>query len=298
MPSTAPSDWNPYVVAQGDTLTSLAAQSPVPRDVIWTNPKNADLAKQRTNPDVLLAGDLIYLPPPHDQKPTSLQIGSLNSFVSPVEYMPIQVQAEEFAGASYTAVADGQTLEPGSVKADGQLSLSVPVDTQIVDVMFASPGGAVQLLVGHLDPVDSSSGRRQRLQNLGWVVPEPGYSDAASSYSGAQDNDGAVDDSGGDDDASDHSDDEEDDGDSSPDEESAGTADTGDGGDDSASSDGASEDADPDYGGPVNLGADDDGSNDHGLRRALALYQQANTLAPTGEPDDATLAQLEKDHGL
>lgn len=294
MASTPPSDWVPCVVKQGDTLTSLAAQSATPRDDIWSYSKNTDLATTRTNPDVLLPGDVIYLPASKDQKPIALKTGTTNSFVAPVQLMPIQVKVAEFAGASYTAVADATQLDPKSVGSDGMLALSVPTSTTVVEVTFTSPDGLVYLLVGHLDPIQSPSGRRQRLQNLGWVVPEPGYFDVPGSSSGGQDDDGAVDDGGSADDTGDDSDDD----DTSPDGESGETDDTGDGTDDDASSDGGSDEPDPDYGGPVDLGADDDGRNDHGLRRALALYQEANKLPPTGEPDDATLAQLEKDHGL
>ncbi len=290
MSNSAP-NWRPYVVAQGDTLTSLAAKSGAPRDVIWTNPKNADLAKTRTNPDVLLPGDMLYLPPPPDQDPTSLQVGSVNTFVSPVEYMPIQVLMPEFAGSAYTALADGTALDPGSVEPDGKLALAVPVDAGIVEVTFTSPAGLVDLLVGHLDPVDSLSGRRQRLQNLGYVVPEPRIADSSSS-GGDSDGDNGGGDASTDDDDSD--DDDSDDDDSDDDD-----SDDDDSDDDANASDDDGGDAanvDIDYGGSVD-GAGDD-TNDHGLRRAMALYQEANGLPPSGAPDAPTLAQLEKDHVL
>jgi hypothetical protein len=170
MGSTSSSDWAPYTVAQGDTLTSIAYTSGVDRDVIWGHEKNKDIASQRKNADILLPTDVVYLPPRPDPQFTTVPAGSTNNFVSPVPNMPIQVQMPDFGGATCTAVADGQTLEPSNVDGEGKLTLSVPVTTQIVEVTFASPDGTVQFLVGHLDPHDTRSGTKQRLTLLGLPV--------------------------------------------------------------------------------------------------------------------------------
>ncbi len=89
-----------------------------------------------------------------------------------VEVVSLRVKLPAFAGSAYIAQADGAPLEPGSVGGDGMLSLSVPARSRTVRVTFASPAASVDLQVGHLDPIDTPSGRRQRLNNLGIPVPD------------------------------------------------------------------------------------------------------------------------------
>jgi hypothetical protein len=208
-------EWAPHVIRQGETLAQLAWRAGVDMDTIWTYEKNADLAKRRKNPQALLPTDVIYLPTtPPKTKTYTLNTGQTNTFVASVPMVSIVVKLPEFSGASYTALVDDDPIPSGSVDGDGTLSLSVPIDAERVSLTFDSPVGALDLVVGHLDPADSPSGRHQRLENLGLPVPHP-----------------------------------------------------------------------------------KDDPDGHALRRAIAIFQLAKGLEPTGEFDAATQTALETEHG-
>jgi hypothetical protein len=167
-------DWVPRVISQGDTLARLAWRAGADADTVWGDARNTDLAKLRKNPQILLACDVLYLPTAPPPTLVSLTPGQVNNFVSDVPSLSILVMLPDFAGASYTALVDGgNALDPGSVGGDGTLSITVTMDSQVVNLTFTSPDGAVDLLVGHLDPIDTPTGQCQRLQNLGIPLPAP-----------------------------------------------------------------------------------------------------------------------------
>jgi hypothetical protein len=166
VPSPA-SDWAPYVIRRGDTLTALAAKAGVSRDVIWLNGANRELKTLRSNGDILAACDVIYLPPAAKPRWLSVNIGTTNRFVATIARMTVRVAVRAYRSASYSASArDFQTT--GATDASGQLALVVPVYTREIRVHFDSSGDEIVLLVGHLDPVATTSGVRQRLTNLGF----------------------------------------------------------------------------------------------------------------------------------
>jgi hypothetical protein len=166
MPRPA-SDWAPYVIRRGDTLTALAAKAGVSRDIIWLNNANRELKSLRSNGDILAAGDVIYLPPAAKPKWLSVNMGTTNRFVATIPKMTVRVALPAYQSASYSASASGvQTT--GATDASGQLVLVVPVYTREIRLHFDSSGDEIVLMVGHLDPVATTSGLRQRLTNLGF----------------------------------------------------------------------------------------------------------------------------------
>jgi hypothetical protein len=161
------SNWTPYVVRCGDTLTALAAKAGVSRDKIWLNGANGDLKALRPNGDVLAPGDVIYLPPAGKPNWLPVDVGATNRYVGTVATMTVRVALSAYPSASYSASANGvQTT--GATDASGQLTLVVPVDTGEICLSFDPSGDQIVLKVGHLDPVAATSGLRQRLTHLGF----------------------------------------------------------------------------------------------------------------------------------
>src|SRR5712672_2083666 len=60
-----------HTVQQGEHLSKLAQQFGL-RDyrTIWDDPQNAELKKKRVNPNVLLPGDILFIPPKKEKVET------------------------------------------------------------------------------------------------------------------------------------------------------------------------------------------------------------------------------------
>jgi hypothetical protein len=158
-----------YVVKQGDYLRRLAHQLGFDADAVWSHPKNAELAKARPNREQLCPGDVLYLPDP--APPTRRVIpGTTNDYVANVPRVPLELVfvdgGKPIANEAY--VAEGlDDPGPGTTDGEGKVRLEVPVSTTQFRILFPERELAHDISVGHMDPIDTDSGVRARLWNLG-----------------------------------------------------------------------------------------------------------------------------------
>ncbi|MCL2448292.1 MAG: peptidoglycan-binding protein [Polyangiaceae bacterium] len=165
----------PYVVRQGDHLAQIAAARGLSPDDVWNLPDNADLKKLRRTYNVLLPGDILYLPA--DKRPfLPVKLGQKNVFVATLRTCTIThtfvVDGQPLSGATCHVLDVGGTplvAPPPVTNAVGAVTFEVPVSTDRVQVVFDS-GLTFVLAVGHLDPASSRSGCVQRLQHLGYLT--------------------------------------------------------------------------------------------------------------------------------
>jgi hypothetical protein len=166
----------PYVVKDGDYLLSLAHQFGFDADTVWNDPKNADLQKLRPDPNILLPGDILYIPdqdPPAAAPAQSLTPGATNSFVSSA---PTVTLTHKFVGASdsdyanqaYT-VTELDQLTGLTTDGSGVATFQAPVTLTTATVVFTGTGESWALGIGKMDPIDTLIGVFKRLQNLGYI---------------------------------------------------------------------------------------------------------------------------------
>jgi hypothetical protein len=169
-PYVEPRPATTYAVADGDHISGIA-QSYGYDDytALWSDPGNADLQSQRSDPHVLQPGDSLTIPElkaqPAANKPTSakhpftlnvsplkLRVTMLDLMVKPMASAPVTV-----AGTSLTT--------------DGQGLAEAPVDKTARDATLVSAGNDVELSLGGLNPSDDTSeaGYKARLYNLGFL---------------------------------------------------------------------------------------------------------------------------------
>lgn len=159
----------PYVVRQGDYLAKLAARMGFDAEKVWNDPKNKALHDTR-DPDILSPGDVLFVP---DTPPPGapLQLQAQNAFVAEIPTVAVTLalreEGEALANEPYVVEGLGEPLT-GNTGADGSVTLHVPVDVKGVRIVLPGRKLAYPVLIGHLDPVETASGVRGRLANLGF----------------------------------------------------------------------------------------------------------------------------------
>ena len=169
-----------YTVAAGDCLSSLASKNGLPSwRLIWEHGNNADLRARRANPNVVAAGDSVYIPAGEKTKLVDRPVDKRHPFQ--IEKLPtfISIRVNDalrrkLPPCTYTLTVGG-TTQTGKVPDNGVVTVKIdPEETtgQLV-VTPDTPGQGfdgfdLPLSLGQLDPKDTVTGVQARLNNLGF----------------------------------------------------------------------------------------------------------------------------------
>ncbi|MBI4955352.1 MAG: peptidoglycan-binding protein [Myxococcales bacterium] len=163
----------PYVVRPGDYLTRIAARRGFDARAVWQHERNAELRRRRPNPEVLAAGDILYVPESRPSR-SSLTVGGTNAFSVRLPTVKIELALTGSDGrplANKRYWVDGE--EAGTTDGDGKVALAVRPTQPSVSLRVEDSPDTYLLRLAHLDPVDTGAGVRQRLVNLHYL-PEDG----------------------------------------------------------------------------------------------------------------------------
>jgi N-acetylmuramoyl-L-alanine amidase len=176
-----------YTVQQGDHLSKIAKDNGfTDYTVIWNHPENADLKKQRQNPNVLLPGDQIFVPG-MEEKQESGATDKRHTFTVDKKILKLRLVLEDIyekpiAGAQCALLVGDQTFQ---VTTDGQGKLEQEIPLDSTEAFLAIRGDqtpfaneVIAIKIGHLDPIDELSGQIARLNNLGYFPGDLDGSDA------------------------------------------------------------------------------------------------------------------------
>ena len=161
-----------HKINQKECIENIAEKYGLCWETIWNDPQNRDLRNQRDDPNILMPGDVLFVPDKslHEEQgateqrhrfrrkgvPSTLQI-EINHQGIPRANEPyvLKIGGKLIQGETD---ADGIVLEqiPPGVK-DGKLIVGEGEEQQEYDICF-----------GHLDPIDLVSGVQERLCNLGF----------------------------------------------------------------------------------------------------------------------------------
>ncbi|HVY46199.1 MAG TPA: peptidoglycan-binding protein [Minicystis sp.] len=159
----------PYVIRQGDYLAKLAHAMGFDAKKVWDDPKNAALKASREDPNMLQAGDVLFVPDA-PKKRLPLEKETENAYVAKVPTVTVSVVVMEddapLANAVYTIEGLGDATER-TTDAAGTVAFEAPVHVREVVVRFEASGAAMKIGVGDLDPATTDSGVRMRLAHLG-----------------------------------------------------------------------------------------------------------------------------------
>ena len=165
-----------HVVSQGETIPSIALDTGFYWKTLWNDSNNSDLKNKRKNPNVLFAGDEVYVPditPKSVSRPTEAR-HKFRRKGDPVKIVILLRRADKArANEAYTMEIEGKTYK-GNTDGDGKITQKVPGDATTA-TLYLNDGKEVRIVrIGSLDPVDTVTGVQQRLINQGFVCDETG----------------------------------------------------------------------------------------------------------------------------
>jgi hypothetical protein len=175
-----------YTVKQGDCISSIAFAYNLFPKTIWDHPDNAELKKQRKNPNALFPGDSVVIPE-KQLKEEDCQSEQKHRFKRKGVPEKLRIQfltgdEEDDAprkGIPYTldiTTKSGRSVpqKKGKTDNDGYLDESIPPDA-IKGKLVLDEGEdeeVYEIMLGYIDPIDTPSGIKARLDNLGYECGE------------------------------------------------------------------------------------------------------------------------------
>ncbi len=177
-----------YVVRDGDCVSSIAKNSGHFWETVWDDPDNAELRSLRKDPNVLLPGDQLTVPPLRKKdepgeaemrhrfvrrgEPAMLRLHLIEGpLVIDPDDEASEVKPDKGHGhAQYRLVVDGQQYD-GVADAEGWIECPIPGNAR-KGVLTLNPGTdeeeEFEVVLGYVAPITEWAGVRQRLTNLGF----------------------------------------------------------------------------------------------------------------------------------
>lgn len=168
---------NYHRVEQGECLAGIAKKYGFPDyRKVYDHPENAELRKQRPNPNVLFPGDEIFIPDAEaKQHPGATE--KRHSFKLKQKPTLIRIVVADQKGKPYSGnkykLTVGDGVYKGTTGSDGLIEREISPDADEGELTVWWKGDSQTfvctwvLQIGHLDPVEEVTGVQARLNNLG-----------------------------------------------------------------------------------------------------------------------------------
>jgi N-acetylmuramoyl-L-alanine amidase len=167
-----------HQVKQGECISSIAFVNGFFPDTIWNHASNAALKEKRKDPNVLLPGDIVFVPD-RQLKEVSEPTNQVHKFryKSTPAKLRIQFMDEEDkprANVPYQLTVDGKIVSnPGDkTTSTGLVICSISPDARqgVLELGEGEEKLEYDLVLGYLNPAKDVSGIKQRLRNLGFYA--------------------------------------------------------------------------------------------------------------------------------
>jgi len=162
-----------HKVKQGECLSSIAERYGLFPETIANDSDNSELKNERKDLNVLYAGDVLVIPDKTDKQESCAteQRHRFRKKGTPVA-LRLQLLDEDDgprANINYTLHIDGRTYE-GTTDSDGKLEHRIPSGAK--DGVLMTEDDLIPISLGELNPIETCSGVKQRLLNLGYECGE------------------------------------------------------------------------------------------------------------------------------
>jgi hypothetical protein len=155
-----------------DCMNSIAERHGFFWETLWNDGKNADLKNTRKNPNVLNAGDQVWIPalsPKQESRATDARHKFKRKGVPAITRFCFMSDGKPRANEPWVMDVDGKTYK-GNTDGDGVMKVYVPPGA--TDATITIGEGKKQKIypvqLGSMDPVETDSGVRKRLRALGY----------------------------------------------------------------------------------------------------------------------------------
>jgi hypothetical protein len=158
-----------YQVKQGDCISSIAFENGFFPDTIWNHPNNAELKKKREDPNVLLPGDVVFVPDKRPKEVSELtnQVHKFKCKNTPEKFkLQLLIGGEPRAGETYELEIEDLKFS-GKTDSQGRIEQSIPPNAKKGKLLLNKGEEVYQLQFGNLNPSDEITGAQGRLWNLG-----------------------------------------------------------------------------------------------------------------------------------
>lgn len=163
-----------YEVKQGDCISSIAYDYGFFPETIWNHPSNAELKKKRKDLNVLMPGDVVFIPDKRVKEidKSTNQVHKFQVKNAPAKLnLVLKYYGEPIKNESYKLDLDG-LITTGKTDGEGKINISISPSVKQGKLTVGEGDKEIEynLFLGRLDPIDEIKGFKKRLQNLGYEV--------------------------------------------------------------------------------------------------------------------------------
>lgn len=161
-----------YEVMQGDCISSIAADYGFIPESIWNHANNLALKQKRKDPNVLLPGDIVFIP---DKQIKEILCSTDQKHAFKLRAAPTKLRLRLLwgdkprANERFLLTVRGRQSE-GVTDSDGWLEQVISPNAKSGNLLLPETDENYDLQLGHLDPIDEPSGALSRLRNLGFTA--------------------------------------------------------------------------------------------------------------------------------
>jgi hypothetical protein len=184
-----------HQVQQGECLVSIAESYGFFWETLWNLPENRAIRETRSDPTVLLPGDVVTIPE-RTIKDYVRPTGARHTFR--VKNIPARLNirlhdegGRPRSGLAYVLTIDGVETS-GTTDGEGAVHAPVPPTARAGTLRLVASGETFTLNLGHLDPVDTVRGAQARLAQMGMFpgavdgLRSPAFTAALKSFQASQ----------------------------------------------------------------------------------------------------------------
>ena len=164
-------------------MSNISTQYGFDWKTLWNHPQNAPLKSLRKDPNILLPGDVVFIP---DKQHKQISVPTNAKQTFKVKDVPAKLRVRLLKknapriDANYVLNVDG-TLFQGRTDRDGWIETPIAPNAKQAKLTLPDTNEEYPLLLGHLDPIDQPSGVQSRLRSLGYLGRDvTGQMDAAT----------------------------------------------------------------------------------------------------------------------
>ncbi len=157
-----------HIVSQGECVGCIAYQYGHLPKTVWDDPANNQLKDLRKDPNVLFPNDVVQVPDLRDkaEECAAEQKHRFKRKAVPIKlHLELRLQGRKLANEEFE-LSVGNRLKRGRTDGEGKLEASILPNEP--DGWLRIRGRKIPFSLGALDPVETTTGQQQRLNQLGY----------------------------------------------------------------------------------------------------------------------------------